>query len=236
MSTSCVAGFPARASLLRPAARTRNVLLTNQQSFVVSRASRRCSSQSTLLRATEGSDRKTVTTSTDTPDHGGETDAIDVQALVAEVMDGSKLGSRGELLFVGQSVLVALSVFTPDAFDPVSSAVGVISLLGGTVLAGFAFKDLGNSLSPLPKPREGSKLVTTGVYSYARHPMYAGLNLVFLGVALLSGSRAKFLLFLALLVLVDKKASLEERFLAEQFGEDWTAYASRVSKIVPFFY
>jgi hypothetical protein len=49
-------------------------------------------------------------------------------------MDGSKLGSRGELLFVGQSVLVALSVFTPDAFDPVSSAVGVISLLGGTVL------------------------------------------------------------------------------------------------------
>lgn len=30
---------------------------------------------------------------------------------------------------------------------------------------------LGKRLTPLPKPREGSSLVTSGIYAYCRHPM-----------------------------------------------------------------
>mmetsp|Transcript_12014 Transcript_12014/g.30848 ORF Transcript_12014/g.30848 Transcript_12014/m.30848 type:complete len:251 (+) Transcript_12014:100-852(+) len=185
---------------------------------------------SSCLKAAKEKDGESSTTG-----KGGD-DTLKVETLVAELLDGEQLGKRGEVYFLGQSALVGLAVFTPEFLEPLATAAGAASLLGGTALAGLALKDLGNSLSPLPKPRNGAKLVTSGVYGYVRHPMYAGLLLLVLGIALTSGSSAKFMLFLSLLLLLDKKASLEETFLADEFGEEWTDYVIRVSKILPFIY
>jgi protein-S-isoprenylcysteine O-methyltransferase Ste14 len=55
-------------------------------------------------------------------------------------------------------------------------------------------------------------------------------------MSLASSSSAKFLLFLILLLLIDNKASREEEYLKEKFGAEWTEYASKVKKILPFLY
>ena len=39
------------------------------------------------------------------------------------------------------------------------------------VLRLYALLSLGRNLSPLPKPRKNHSLVTSGMYSYVRHPM-----------------------------------------------------------------
>ena len=39
----------------------------------------------------------------------------------------------------------------------------------------FSAKDLGKSLSTMPRPKENSKLITSGIYRFFRHPMYLSL-------------------------------------------------------------
>lgn len=53
---------------------------------------------------------------------------------MAEVMNGEKLGTRGEAYFAGQAALVALTIFTPDILEPIATAAGAGSLLGGVTL------------------------------------------------------------------------------------------------------
>jgi len=43
-------------------------------------------------------------------------------------------------------------------------------------------------------------------------------------------------LSLALLLLLDTKASKEEAFLVERFGDDYTSYQQSVKKLIPWLY
>ena len=76
-----------------------------------------------------------------------------------------------------------------------------------------------------------SELVTTGVYRISRNPMYAGLALVYTGVASLNNMTWP-LAFLPLLIIYTKVAVIlpEERFLMRHFGATYRAYMSRVRR------
>ena len=54
--------------------------------------------------------------------------------------------------------------------------------------------------------------------------------------ALASSSSARFMLFLALVLLIDAKATREEKYLKEKFGKAWDQYTEDVKKILPFLY
>ena len=91
---------------------------------------------------------------------------------------------------------------------------------------------LGRALTPSPIPREGSQLVTAGVYRLVRHPLYSGLVLLGAGLFIIGASWWHAALFVALFVLLSVKARLEERMLAARFPE-YADYASRTGRIVP---
>ncbi|MDG4884919.1 isoprenylcysteine carboxylmethyltransferase family protein [Mesorhizobium sp. WSM4884] len=59
----------------------------------------------------------------------------------------------------------------------------------------------------------GQKVITTGPYSYVRHPMYAGAILFFAGTALLLGSWWGLLSVLAFIVLLAIRTFIEEKTL-----------------------
>lgn len=77
------------------------------------------------------------------------------------------------------------------------------------------------------KKERGQTVVSTGPYSYVRHPMYAGAILFFLGASLLLGSWFGVLCALAFGLLVAIRAVLEERVLRKEL-EGYDAYMKRV--------
>ena len=64
---------------------------------------------------------------------------------------------------------------------------GALLALGSLLLVAGGLR-LGPSLTPMPTPRAGQELTTTGVYGLARHPMYGGGLLFALGWSTVFGS------------------------------------------------
>ena len=73
----------------------------------------------------------------------------------------------------------------------------------------------------------GQTVISTGPYSYVRHPMYTGGILFFLGTSLLLGSWSGVLCALAFTGLFAIRAILEERVLRKEL-EGYDAYMARV--------
>ena len=121
----------------------------------------------------------------------------------------------------------------PDSLDrPLDWAGAAFAIVGANAVY-LSARALGKSLTPFPRPRRGGELVTEGPYRYARHPIYGGGILFFVGWALFS-SPAALAGVLALAVLWDRKAALEERMLAETYAA-YDEYRQRVRpRLLPF--
>jgi protein-S-isoprenylcysteine O-methyltransferase Ste14 len=81
-------------------------------------------------------------------------------------------------------------------------------------------------------PREApTALVQAGPFRHTRNPAYGGWTLLYLGVALLAGSRWALILLPAVLVAVDRGViRREERYLEDRFGADYREYRRRVRR------
>jgi|HubBroStandDraft_5_1064220.scaffolds.fasta_scaffold240381_2 protein-S-isoprenylcysteine O-methyltransferase Ste14 len=108
------------------------------------------------------------------------------------------------------------------------------------VAAGFAFTwwarlTLGDLWSSSVTRKEGHVVVEAGPYGLVRHPIYTGLILSALALAIQLGLLAG-LLGAALMALgFSIKARLEERFLSAELGEDaYADYRRRTPMLVPF--
>ncbi|MGB2897396.1 MAG: isoprenylcysteine carboxylmethyltransferase family protein [Anaerolineales bacterium] len=119
---------------------------------------------------------------------------------------------------------------------------GVASLTIGSILSavGFFFALWSIEVqftrgrgTPLPMmPTQG--LLTTGPFGYCRNPMTLGTVLAYLGMSIAAATVtgvAFVLILAALLVLYLKR--VEEKELAERFGEDYLAYKREVPFIIP---
>jgi protein-S-isoprenylcysteine O-methyltransferase Ste14 len=76
------------------------------------------------------------------------------------------------------------------------------------------------------------KLVTSGPFAILRHPMYAGVLLAAVGAFLIFRTWVM-VLFTPMSLVVLARAGREETLLAEEFGEIWQAYATKVPKWLP---
>jgi protein-S-isoprenylcysteine O-methyltransferase Ste14 len=97
--------------------------------------------------------------------------------------------------------------------------------------------DLGRNWSVTLEVREQHRLVTSGVYSHVRHPMYSAFWLWALAQALLLpnwiAGPAGLVGFGTLFFLRVKR---EEQMMSEAFGEEYRRYMARTSRIVPGIY
>ena len=95
-----------------------------------------------------------------------------------------------------------------------AQAVGTLVLLVGIWICYLTM--LENSFAaPVVKIQDerGQRVITTGPYSYVRHPMYAGAILFFAGTALLLGSWWGLALVLVFVVLLAIRTFIEEETL-----------------------
>jgi|SRR5690625_1045588 len=110
--------------------------------------------------------------------------------------------------------------------------LGIILSLSGFILFLISAKTLGKSLSLYPTPSPKSELVTGGIFSYIRHPIYSSLLLFLLGISLSFAGLVKFVLFLAALILFSKKADYEESRLILKYPE-YEVYKKQTGKFFP---
>ena len=156
------------------------------------------------------------------------------ETIKANIFEGT-FGTRGEVWVLGQALAVGAVAVAPDL-----SGVAVFSILLGFAGIGFGFAlaagaayNLGSNLTPWPKPVEASELQTNGVYALCRHPIYTGLIVGCTGLGFLTCSYERLVLSLALVLLLNAKATREEEFLNEKHGELYGAYSANVPKLFP---
>jgi protein-S-isoprenylcysteine O-methyltransferase Ste14 len=154
------------------------------------------------------------------------------------------LGPRGEGWVVGQFVLLGLLAVlgAPGLAALPSSFVGWVRITAGLaamVLGGWlivrGFADLGDSLTPMPRPRTDAHLVEAGIYRRLRHPIYAGLIWAALGWAAVSGRLGALLVAALLAAFLDAKARREEAWLMDRYPE-YADYRRRSKRFVPAVY
>jgi protein-S-isoprenylcysteine O-methyltransferase Ste14 len=90
-----------------------------------------------------------------------------------------------------------------------------------------------NSFSVFAEPKPEGRLVTGGVYSFIRHPMYAGILLIFSTLVAGFYTLPRLLALLALGVVLLRKIFLEEAALQKQFA-GYSAYRQQTSRLIPF--
>ncbi len=98
--------------------------------------------------------------------------------------------------------------------------LGVIGL-GGVVLARYT---LGRSFSMVPK---ATALVTTGIYSRIRNPIYISGMICGLGMVLLAGRSELLAIFLVIIPMQIIRARREAQVLEAKFGYAYREYRKR---------
>jgi protein-S-isoprenylcysteine O-methyltransferase Ste14 len=99
--------------------------------------------------------------------------------------------------------------------------VGIVIALPCALLLMLARLQLGSAFSVEAK---ASKLVTTGLYSRIRNPIYVFGGLLIVGLLLLADRPILLLLFLVLIPLQAVRIRREEHVLAEKFGAEYEEY------------
>ena len=138
-------------------------------------------------------------------------------------------------LWTAMIVMVALHfVFPVKRIIPFPwDLLGVLPLVLGAALnlsADKAFRDAKTTVKPF---QESAALITNGVYRISRHPMYLGFVLMLLGLAILLGSLTPLLVVPIFAVVMDRVfIVVEERMLAEKFGQAWLDYKAKVRRWV----
>jgi protein-S-isoprenylcysteine O-methyltransferase Ste14 len=154
-----------------------------------------------------------------------------------------ELGTCGWGWVAIQAVLMAAILLSalvglgwPANFATAAYAVGALLLVLGSLLLVAGALRLGASLTPLPAPRTGQELTTTGIYGLARHPMYGGGLLFALGWSTVFGSVVGLLLTAVLVVFVELKSRREEQWLTERHP-DYADYRRRTRRrFIPYVY
>jgi protein-S-isoprenylcysteine O-methyltransferase Ste14 len=143
------------------------------------------------------------------------------------------LGPRGEGWVALQFVLIALVALAgfvgprwPSASRTPLLVVGVALGAVGIVMLVAGIRHLGNSLTPLPRPRADASLRQHGIYSVVRHPIYGGISLMSLGWSL-ARSPLALAACLPLAVFFELKSRREEAWLSERYA-NYAAYRARV--------
>lgn len=138
--------------------------------------------------------------------------------------------------------LVPIFVYVLTSWiDPFNIPIppGVRWLGAGIILAGdllfiWSHRALGKNWSPFLEIRKEHVLVTIGPYHFIRHPMYAAIFLIGIGVSLLS---ANWIVALAYLLPVIGmylfRVSDEEAMMVEQFGDEYRDYMQKTGRLLP---
>jgi len=109
--------------------------------------------------------------------------------------------------------------------------LGIVVFFAGAWLAIAARRQFVKNETPVPFSDTTNLLHTNGIYRFTRNPMYLGITVGLLGVALIFSSYLNFLFPLLFLVWMDRLyIPREEQALQNQFGDQYAEFRKRVRR------
>lgn len=116
---------------------------------------------------------------------------------------------------------------------PVIIVAGALLIVLGGFLIALARQEFAQHGQPTAPGLPTSKIVTTGVFSFSRNPLYLGGICILVGIALaLNLPWVLVFLLPALIACHYVLVAPEERYLAAKFGEEYRRYAASVHRWV----
>lgn len=135
------------------------------------------------------------------------------------------------MLSIGVMIVVHLAVPLVRCVPTPWNAIGAVPLLGGIVMAVIADRLFARRETTIYPFAEPSVLVVEGPFRYTRNPMYLGLILALIGLALLLGTLTPWLVIVPFGLILDRTfVRYEQRTMQERFGDDYRAYMQRVRR------
>jgi protein-S-isoprenylcysteine O-methyltransferase Ste14 len=129
-------------------------------------------------------------------------------------------------------ILIGLAPTSPAAL--VEGAAVALLMLLSVGLFSAAARAMGANWSIVARMREGHELVTGGVFSRLRHPIYTAMAAFLVAMAIAFGHFGGLILGAPLFALGTWiRIREEERLLRAEFGPAYEAYAARVKRFVP---
>jgi protein-S-isoprenylcysteine O-methyltransferase Ste14 len=122
--------------------------------------------------------------------------------------------------------------FVPDT--PAVWWTGFALTVAGAALAIWARLLLGANWSATVTVKQNHELKRTGPYAIVRHPIYSGFLLAMLGTAIAFGEIRGLIAFALAFIAWRMKSLIEERFMLDQFGEQYARYKREVKALIPF--
>jgi protein-S-isoprenylcysteine O-methyltransferase Ste14 len=114
-----------------------------------------------------------------------------------------------------------------------TNILAVVATVLGLILIIRSRRALGQSWSSEIVIREKHELVERGPYAYIRHPLYSGLLLMLMGVALYYGRKTWIIVFVCCFFGLYLKSQMEEHLLAKTFPA-YAEYKQRTKALIPF--
>ena len=112
-----------------------------------------------------------------------------------------------------------------------SNLIGFLFFVIGTVLNIWTdqlFKKVNTTVKPFEKP---STLILKGPFKISRNPMYLGMALLLVGAGFILGSITSFIGTILFIIAMEVYfIPTEEKFMFEQFGEEFEAYKKKVRR------
>ena len=144
--------------------------------------------------------------------------------------------AKGWAFVAVQGVLLLLLILLPSAdhwpTPTVVRRLGDVLFFGGLLLVVVAALRLGRALTPTPVPSQAGTLTTSGLYRFARHPIYTGVLAVVVGITVRSGNVVCLLVGAVLVIFFNVKARWEENRLAATY-DGYRAYAEQTPRFIP---
>ena len=112
---------------------------------------------------------------------------------------------------------------------------GIAALVAAWAVAFWALRVF-ESWRLLPRLAAGHALCVDGPYRHVRHPIYLAMDLWAIGSALACPWPLTLVGAVIVLVAGDLRGRAEEALLLSVFGDEYRAYAAKVSRFVPGIY
>ncbi len=114
-------------------------------------------------------------------------------------------------------------------------AIGLVALLGGSLLRRHCRRVLGKYFTGNVKVAADQPVIQAGVYRWVRHPSYTGGMLMYMGTGLaLTNWLSLLIITVAGLAAYVYRVQVEERALLQQLGTPYESYMRNTKRFIPF--
>jgi protein-S-isoprenylcysteine O-methyltransferase Ste14 len=124
------------------------------------------------------------------------------------------------------------SLKLPDFFR----YLGIGLFVCGLIIRRIAIRTLKRQFSIFVAIQENHQLITTGIYSQIRHPIYLGALLSLIGFVLVFPTLLGFIFVVIYSMLLTHRMAQEERLMMKHFGSVYEEYISKSYRLIPHIY